>query len=130
MSTRASKLLGSGVAARAAAAIAGDVQNNITATGSTQGTAAIAYGDNIIVTTCPASAGVVLSTDSGFGPGDDVFVANQGANALTVYPPVGAQINALSVNAGFSVAAGKAALFRCAGLNASGALQFYSLLSA
>jgi len=130
MSTRASKLLGSGLPARAASAIAGDVQNTVTAAGTTQGTATTVYGDNVIVTTCPASAGVVLSTDSGFGPGDDVFVANQGANACLVYPPSGAQINALAVNAGFSVAAGKSALLRCVGLNASGVMQFYTLLSA
>jgi hypothetical protein len=122
--------LGSGLAARAAAAITGDVQNNITAAGTTQGTATTVYGDNVIVTTCAAGAGVVLSTDSGFGPGDDVFVSNQGANACLVYPPSGAQINALGANAGFSVASTKSTFLRCVGLNASGVLQFYAMAAA
>jgi hypothetical protein len=108
-----------------AAQIAGDLQGGVTALGTTQATAQAVYGDNVVVTTAAASSGVILSGNAGFAPGDDVFVANQGANALTVYPPVGGQINALGANVGFSVAAGKAASFRSTGGN-----QFYSILSA
>ena len=39
-------------------------------------------------------------------------VSNLGANALLVYPPTGQQINSLSVNAGYSLAAGSSARFR------------------
>lgn len=124
MSNRATKIVGAGMAPSAASQIAGDVQGGVTAAGTTQATAQAVYGDNVVVTTCAAGAGIILS-GPGFGPGDDVFVANQGANACLVYPPVGYQINALGVNAGFSVAAGKAALLR-----SMGALQFSTLLSA
>jgi hypothetical protein len=124
MSNRATKIVGAGVPPSAASQIAGDVQGGVTAAGTTQATATAAYGDNVVVTTCPAGAGIILGGPA-FGNGDDVFVANQGANACLVYPPVGYQINSLGVNAGFSVAAGKAAMLR-----STGSLQFYSLLSA
>lgn len=115
MSNRTSKLVGAGLAPLAAAQIAGDVQSGVTAAGTTQATAAVCYGDNIWVTTCAAGAGIILSTNSAFGPGDDVYVTNQGANTLTVYPPVGGQINALGVNVGFTIAAGKQTNLRCMG---------------
>ena len=125
MSNRASKLLGAGIAAAAANQIAGDVQTAVSAAGTTQATATAVYGDNVQVTTVGASSGVILSGPT-FGPGDDVFIANNtGTNALTVYPPVGGQINALGTNAGFSIGANKSALFRSIGNG-----QFFALLSA
>lgn len=125
MSNRTSKIVGAGIAPMAAQQIAGDLQSGVTAAGTTQAGATAVYGDNVVITTAAASSGVILSGNAGFGPGDDVFIANQGANAVLVYPPVGGQINALGANAGFSIAAGKAASFR-----STGASQFYSLLSA
>lgn len=124
MSNRASKLVGAGLSPLAATQIAGDIQSGLTATGTTQATALAVYGDNVIVSTTAAGTGVILAGPA-FGPGDDVFVANQGANALLVYPPSGGQMNAAGVNVGFSVAAGKSALCRSAGAG-----QFYTLLSA
>ena len=125
MSKRASKLLGAGIPSPAAIQITGDVQTGVTAAGTTQASATPVYGDNVQVTGVAAGAGVILAGPT-FGPGDDVFVANNtGTNALTVYPPTGGQINALGVNAGFSIGANKSALFRSIGGG-----QFFSLLSA
>ena len=64
---------------------------------------------NIIGTAAAAaSAGVLLPQT---GVGDDIAVVNGGANAGRVYPPAGHQINNLAANAGYSLAAAKAA--RC-----------------
>ncbi len=116
MGTRAAKLLGVGLAPAAAQQIVGDVQLGVTAAGTTQTGATLVYGDNVVVTTCASGAGIILSTNNaGFGPGDDVFVSNQGANACLVYPPIGGQINALGTNVGFSVTAGKSTFFRSVG---------------
>jgi len=110
----------------AAAVIASgfDIQNNVTATGTTQSGAAAAYADTVIVTTTPASSGVVMSGPA-YAPGDDQFFQNAGANALLIYPPVGSQINALGVNAGFSVAAAASVIVKCAGV-IGGVQQFYT----
>lgn len=131
MSNRTSKMMGVGMAPLAASQIAGDVQTGVVAAGTTQATATPIYGDNVVVTTCAASAGVLLSSPApGFGPGDDVFFSNQGANACLVYPPVGGQINNLAQNAGFSVATTKNTFLRCVGANAAGNLQFYAMAAA
>jgi len=110
MPQRLVKMVNAGLSAGTAAMIGGDIQDNVTATGTTQATAAPIYGDNVIVTTTPASSGVIFSGAS-LSAGDILQVYNLGANALLVYPVVGSTINALAVNAGFSVAAGKAAFF-------------------
>lgn len=123
---RTAKIVGAGVAPLAAGQIAGaDVQAGVTAAGSTQATATSVYGDNVSVTTVAASTGVLAFAGPTPAPGDTQFITNQGANALSVYPPVGAQINALGTNAAFSVAAGKSVLLVC-----FSATQFYALLSA
>lgn len=102
-------LTGSCIAPLAATSINGTCAYGLTATGSTQGTAyAVAY-DNNCFTTVAAGTGAILPASP--IPGDEVFIANLGANALTVYPGSGDIINALSANAGFSVAAGKSCLF-------------------
>jgi len=106
MPQRASKLMGGGIAALAASVISGDIQDNVTATGSTQATAVSTYADITVVTTAAASTGIIIAGAT-FQAGDGLIVHNLGANPVLVYPPVGGQINALAVNAGFSVAAGK-----------------------
>ena len=37
-------------------------------------------------------------------PGDEIIVRNGGANALSLYPPVGGAINSLGTNAAYSIA--------------------------
>lgn len=109
MPNRLSKIVGSGTSSGSGAAISGDVQDTVTAAGSTQATATPVYGDNVIVTTAAASTGVILQGT--FSGGDEVVVANLGASSLSVYPPVGGKINSLAANAAFAVGAGKVALF-------------------
>lgn len=101
-------LMAFGTAPALAQAIVGDVGNSLTAAGSTQGTALDLTAANNVVTTTAASTGVQLPPTNA---GDCVTVANLGANALLVYPIAGGVINALAANAGFSVAAGKVAIF-------------------
>lgn len=101
-------LLGSGIAAQAANNIVGNGAAGLTATGSTQGTA-LALTDVNEFTTVAASTGGRLPSNASLG--DTIIVYNGGANALSVYPPTGESINALSANAAFSMAANKYATF-------------------
>lgn len=102
------RLMGSGLAAQAATNIVGDGATGLTATGTTQGTAYVLTAANSQFSTTAASTGALLFDVDQF---DMVFVDNDGANALLVYPPSGHNINALAANAGYSIAAGKGALF-------------------
>lgn len=118
-----SRLLGSGISPQAAVNVCGDVATGLTATG-TSNTDALALSAVVNnVTTTALNTGVKLPP---FEAGSAVFVANQGANALLVYPPASSQINALTVTTGgFSVGAGKSAWF--IGVSGTNAI---SLLSA
>src|SRR5579884_2065111 len=91
-----------------------NASQNLTATGSTQGTAlAIPAGQDLsIVTTTATGTGVVLPS-AGVSRSEEYVVANHGANALLVYPPSGGQIGTLGANAGYSLAAGKTGYFIC-----------------
>lgn len=110
------RLTGSGCAPLQAQSIGGTVTNNLTSTGSTQVTALLISDDVNIVTTTAASTGVVLSAVN--TAGDYVIVVNYGANALTLYPPVGGKINNGTLNAGVAIAANKSAEILCIdGLN-------------
>ena len=110
MTTQA-KLMGSGLAAAAATQItSGDLTNSITAAGATQATATAIYSEVNIVTTAAAATGVLLPSNR--AAGDQLEVANLGANALAVYPPVGSAIGTGATNAAFSVPVSKTCLFR------------------
>jgi len=98
-----SRCLGTGMAAALTEQVCGDIQDNVTAAGSTQGTATLVTGVHVIVTTAAASTGVILPPAE---PGAEVDIKNLGANAVNVYPATGGAINALAANAAFSVAAG------------------------
>lgn len=91
-----------------AQAVLGDVANNLTAAGSTQGTALKLSAANNIITTTAASTGVQLPA---MNTGDCVEVANLGANSLSVYPVTGGAIQTGAANAAFAVGAGKTAMF-------------------
>lgn len=101
-----------------------------TATGTTQATALLVTTEYFEVGTAPASSGVILPTPQqvgGLQPGDRFTVVNHGANALTVYPPVGGKIANGATNAGVSLAAGKAGVFF---VTTASLLQFAAQLSA
>ena len=97
-----------GLSAGMAQAILGQTAKNLVGAGSTQN-GAYPMGVGIMhFGTVAASTGARLPPMNG---GERCVVYNSGGNALTVYPDFGAQINNLAANAGFSVAAGKGAIF-------------------
>jgi len=107
-------LMGSGFSGQQAIALNGYSTAGATATGSTQGTAYVIQTEFTEFTTVAASTGAILpavTTTSGITSGDSFFIANQGANALSVYPPVGGSIGLAATNTAVSVASGKTAYF-------------------
>ena len=61
------------------------------------------------VTTVASGTGIIMDQT---GAGDTLYVINAGANALKIYPPPNAQIDALGVTNGYSLAPGKTQIFR------------------
>lgn len=94
----------------------------LSAAGTTQGTATAITKQTNQFTTVGAGQGAILPSPE---QGEFIFVANAGANALSVYPATGHSINALAANAAFSLAVGKNALFW-----AATASKWYAILSA
>jgi hypothetical protein len=95
------RLVTAGLSAIQAQAIVGTVAT-VAAAGASQTTATPCPADLNNVTTVGAGTGVILPA---MNPGDEMTVHNgQAVNALLVYPPVGAAINALGTNAAYNVA--------------------------
>lgn len=85
------------------------VKEAIVAAGNRQDTATQLFADFNAVLTTPLNTGVMMP---GLVVGNPPTVVwNLGANPLSVYPPDGAQIDALALNAPYLLAAGKAQLF-------------------
>ena len=95
------RLVVSGSSAAQAVANVGTVADQLTATGTTQGTAYVCGADYNRFTTVASGSGAILPS---LNPGDYVTVINAGANALKLYPPVGGQINGLGANNAYSIA--------------------------
>lgn len=109
-------LMGVGTSAATANALNSPLLLSQTALGSTQGTAFAITLQATEFTTVAASTGCILPSTAGRPiNGDDLFISNQGANALSVYPPVGFKIGLAATNAAVSVASGKSAIFVCRG---------------
>lgn len=86
-------------------------QDNVTAAGTTQATAAVLGSQQLVrVATAAASSGVLLPPSQA---GAEVVVINSGANAVLVYPSGSEKINALAASAGFSIAANGINIFYC-----------------
>ncbi len=87
----------------------------VTAAGTTQGTAILLVSQVNDVTTVPASSGVILPTTNlasqPISVGTAIQVFNRGANLLSVYPPVGSQIESLSTNSPSGISANGVATF-------------------
>lgn len=85
------------------------LQTGLTAVGSSQATA-FALTNNTLheFTTVASSTGAILPV--GVTP-SEVTIYNSGANALTLYPPLGGSIDVGSANASVSLAAGSGATF-------------------
>lgn len=106
---RKSAMLSAGISPLAANSITGTASTTNPA-GSTQGTATPLTSSLTYTATVAASTGFILP--SSLEVGDSVVVENDdSADAVLVYPPVGSEIGTGAVNAGFSVAAGKTAMF-------------------
>lgn len=86
-----------------------DVSPGLTATGTTQATALLLINGIGWITTAAANSGVVLFPGN---PGTSQTVYNSGANAVKVYPTLGAQINALGTNIGMLLAPNTACHFK------------------
>jgi hypothetical protein len=100
-----SELMARGMQAGLAGLLAQDPASvPLTAIGSTQITALALVSDFSIFGTVAASTGAILP-----GRGTSIVV-NNGASTLTLYPPVGGNINGGTLNAGISVPAGKSAI--------------------
>ena len=104
------KLFGSGLNTLTVASMT-DVATGLTATGSDQSGAFEVTTAKAAFSTVAAGTGAVL--DDQAAPGDTQMIYNGGANALTVYPPSGAQINALATNAGVLIGTNTACEFFC-----------------
>ena len=78
-------LTGAGLAGGAATAILGVSASALTATGTTQATAYFISADINVFSTVASSAGAVLTVGA---IGDTYMAINNGANNLSVYPPV------------------------------------------
>ncbi len=89
----------------------------LAATGTTQATAAPLPSVVNTVTSAPAGGGVILPA----APAYAVVVENQTAAVLLVYPPLGAQVNAVGTNLPVQIVAGGSATF-----TPSSPTQFYS----
>lgn len=110
MTTKA-ELMARGMPAGMAGLVGQDAASAaLTATGSTQGGALALVSDFSIFGTVAASTGAIL------GARGDSFVVNNGANTLTLYPPVGGNINGGTLNAGIAIPAGKSAFAQSNGL--------------
>lgn len=100
--SQSNRMLAAGLSAVQCQAIQGTAVNNLTATGTTQGTALPLPADVCKFTTVAASTGAIIPPCNGADSGS---VFNGGASALLLYPPVGGKINGLGTNAGYSIAA-------------------------
>ena len=100
-----SRVQGAGQSGGAAQAICGQVDNSVTAAGTTTADATQVNNTWVRVSTAAASTGVKLPTVEA---GAMMVVRNDGANTVTVYPQTGTTING---SASDTIAAGKANLY-------------------
>lgn len=105
------KAMQSGLNGFTVLAMCADSTAAITAAGTTQATATELKSAVNFIATAASGTGVVLASLA--TPGDSQLVYNGGANAVKVYPPVGAKINGLATNAAASIATGTACEFHC-----------------
>lgn len=104
----AENIMGGGISAGSARAIAGNSRNaTVSAAGTTQATATTVKADVVITSTVAASSGIILP----MVPQGTMVVYNSGANTLTIYPPVGGKINSVATNGGISLATNTAIMF-------------------
>lgn len=109
-------IMAAGTSGGAAAAITGNASMALaqTALGSSQGTAYVILNAIVEFTTTAASTGAILpavATGGRFNGADAIMIVNNGANSLSVYPPVGFKIGNASANTAIAVATNKMCIF-------------------
>lgn len=120
--TIAVNLTGTGISGVTADAITGFVSAAQTASGASQGAQTLP-SDIVEYTTSTLNYGPTLPLNA--NSGDQYFIANDSANSINVWPPVGYKIGTGSTNAALAVPAGKAAKFVALGNN-----NYFAILSA
>src|SRR3990167_6691016 len=103
------KIMGAGVAAGLANVLLGDVKDSMTASGTSQSDAQTIGCAITRFTTVASGAGAILPAGS---VGDELLIINAGANALSLYPPIGHAINAGSTNTAFSIPTASSTVFK------------------
>lgn len=93
------------------------IAGSVAASGTNQGTATTLSSVTNIVTTVASGTGVILTS------GIPAKIMNRGANALSVYPPSGGQIESLATNAAYLIQPGQDAEFY---FDPNNALQAYA----
>lgn len=78
---------------------------------NSQALAVALAGEINVIGTTSATASTGVRLPAAVAAGDTVVVVNNGANTALVYPATGGVIDALSANAGFSLATTKKAMF-------------------
>lgn len=94
--------------------LSGYNQTSLVANGTTQGTATLVTNEYNEFATVAASGAAILPTTNqagGLVPGDEIWVVNNGANALAVFPQVGGFIGSAAVNISVSVAVNTYTIF-------------------
>lgn len=109
----AKELVGSGMSPGEASGIGGQY-NAVTAAGSAQASAAALTASMSVVAGADGTKGVILQGQ----PGDEVWVFNNSASTLKVYPPTGAAIAIVgtgvgTANAAFSQLTYKTTIYKC-----------------
>jgi len=103
--TITSNLTGAGIAASAAAQIAGPVSTAAAGAGTSNTDAALLpLADTHYITTAANNSGVILPPGNGTGAGmqvgDSMFIYNDSANTLLLYAPPLGQLNGQTVTSG------------------------------
>ena len=84
--------------------ITGSLQKGKTATGTVQADAFLLSDHTEFSTTASGTGARLPAVGSRFGDGTVIWVVNNGANTLKVYPPTGGKINNGTANASINLA--------------------------
>lgn len=124
--TMAKEMLGGGVSAGMAAAMGGQ-GGTLAAAGSAQTDAALVQVSITIVTGADGTKGVILPAGT---LGDEIWLFNNSASTLKVYPPSGAAISVAGTGLGTADAAFSQLLRKCTLYKCQSATQWFAMTTA
>lgn len=101
-------MMGLGLSAGQAGAINGTVTLNQTASGASQGAQTLP-SDFVVYSSSTASTGPTLPAIA--SPGDEIMIANNTANTINVWPPIGGKVQNSAVNAADTILTGRSAYY-------------------